>query len=71
MSSYLLLVPHGVLPSDHDLAAGLSLQLFGGEAAWPQDPSHKVELHTREERKRLRGAFRRHTHTLKNNYAIG
>ena len=61
--SYLLLVPHGALPSDHDLAAGLSLQLFGGEAAGPQDPPHKVELHTREEKKRLREAYTRHTHT--------
>lgn len=42
---YLLLVSHGALSSDHNLAAGLSLQLFGRESTWAQDPPYEVELH--------------------------
>ena len=41
---YLFLVPHGALPPDHDLAAGLLLQLLGGHAAGAEDAAHKVEL---------------------------
>lgn len=42
---YLLLVSHGALSSNHNLAAGLSLQLFGRESTWAQDPPYEVELH--------------------------
>lgn len=43
-AGYLLLVPHRAPPTDHDLAAGLLLQLFGSHAARAEDPAHKVEL---------------------------
>lgn len=55
MCVYLLLVPHGALPSDHDLAAGLGLQLFGCQSSWAQDPPHEVELEKKKQNT--------HTHT--------
>ena len=47
---YLGLVPHGALASNHDLAAGFLLQLFGGHAAGAQDSAHEVELHTKRDK---------------------
>jgi hypothetical protein len=44
MPTHLLLVPHGALATDHDLAAGLLLQLLRGHAAGTQDPADEVEL---------------------------
>lgn len=42
--AHLLLVSHGAFSPHHNLAARLGLQLFGSQAAGPQDSSHKIKL---------------------------
>lgn len=48
VSLYLFLVSHGALSSHHNLAAGLSFQLFGRQSTWAENPPYKVELLKRE-----------------------
>lgn len=43
-ATHLLLVAHGSLAADHDLAAGLLLQLLGRHATRSQNAADKVEL---------------------------
>lgn len=45
---YLLLVSHGALSSNHNLTAGLCLQLFGCQSTRAQDPPDKVKLRKRK-----------------------
>jgi len=42
--THLLLVAHGSLAANHDLATGLLLQLLGGHATGSQNATDKVEL---------------------------
>lgn len=42
--TYLLLVAHRSLSTDHDLAARLLFQLFGRHPAWPQYSAHEIKL---------------------------
>lgn len=48
---YLLLVSHGAFSSNHNLAAGLCLQLFGCQSTWAQDPPYEVKLHQKKKEK--------------------
>ena len=49
-ASYLLLVPHGALPADHDFTSRLCLQLLGSESPRAQDTAHEVELPEKDTR---------------------
>jgi len=44
MCKYLFTVAHGTLSSDHNLTAGVLLDLFGGHTTWTKDPTDEVEL---------------------------
>ena len=57
-SAHLLFIAHRALAPDHDLAARLGLQLFGGHTTWPQYSAHKIELKQGREwhERRLKGS---------------